>query len=98
MNGGSRSVLRRRRVLAGMGALGGVAALASCGPTPGGGAGEAGKTQGPVSIKLSMWDYNPQIVRENVDQFERENPGIKVEGPETGPCCDDYRKRMNTAF
>ena len=21
-----------------------------------------------------------------------------MEGPETGPCCDDYRKRMNTAF
>jgi multiple sugar transport system substrate-binding protein len=98
MNVGSRSLVRRRRVLAGLGGLGGVAALASCGPTQGGGAGEAGRTQGPVTIKLSMWDYNPQIVRENVDQFERENPGIKVEGPETGPCCDDYRKRMNTAF
>jgi ABC-type glycerol-3-phosphate transport system substrate-binding protein len=98
MNGNAPSLLRRRRVLAGIGALGGVAALASCGPSPSGGAGQGATTQGPVSIKLSMWDYNPQIVRENLDQFERENPGIKVEGPETGPCCDDYRKRMNTAF
>ena len=90
--------LRRRRLLAGAGALGGVAVLAACGPTPGGGAGDAAKTQGPVTIKLSMWDYRPDIVRDNVDRFERENPGIKVEGPETGPCCEDYRKRMNTNF
>ena len=38
-----------------------------------------------VKIKLAMWDYNPQIVRENLDLFEKQNPGIKVEGPETGP-------------
>jgi ABC-type glycerol-3-phosphate transport system substrate-binding protein len=87
---------RRRRALAGLALLGGGAALAACGPTPGG-SGEA-QSQGPVTIKLSMWDYNPQIVRENLDTFEKENPGIKVEGPETGPCCDEYRKRMNTAF
>jgi multiple sugar transport system substrate-binding protein len=51
-----------------------------------------------VKIKLAMWDYNPQIVRENLDTFEKQNPGIKVEGPETGPCCDEYRKRMNTSM
>ncbi|MDQ3699607.1 MAG: extracellular solute-binding protein, partial [Chloroflexota bacterium] len=90
--------LRRRRLLAGIGIAGGAASLAACGPATGGGSGDAARTQGPVTIKLSMWDYNPQIVRENLDRFEQENPGIKVEGPETGPCCDDYRKRMNTAF
>ena len=51
-----------------------------------------------MTIKLSMWDYNPQIVRDKLDTFEKANPGIKVEGPETGPCCDEYRKRMTTAF
>ncbi len=55
-------------------------------------------TKAPVTIKLAMWDYNPAIVRQNLDTFEQENPGIKVEGPETGPCCDDYRKRMNTSM
>lgn len=77
---------------------GGLVSLAACGPTPGSGSSQASRTQGPVSIKLSMWDYNPQIVRDNLDRFEQENPGIKVEGPETGPCCEDYRKRMTTAF
>ena len=91
------TTVRRRRMLAGLGVLGATAALAACAPQSGG-AGAESKTQGPVTIKLSMWDYNPQIVRDNLDQFERENPGIKVEGPETGPCCDDYRKRMNTSF
>jgi multiple sugar transport system substrate-binding protein len=51
-----------------------------------------------VTIKLAMWDYRPDIVRQNLDRFEQENPGIKVEGPETGPCCNEYRTRMNTAF
>ena len=92
------SGLRRRRMLAGLGALGGVSALAACGPAPDGGSGPGAASRGPVTIKLSMWDYNPQIVRENLDVFEKENPGIKVEGPETGPCCDEYRNRMNTAF
>jgi multiple sugar transport system substrate-binding protein len=87
---------RRRRALAGLALLGGGAALAACGPTPGGTS--ETQSQGPVTIKLSMWDYNPQIVRENLDSFEKANPGIKVEGPETGPCCDEYRKRMTTAF
>lgn len=92
-------LLRRRRLLGGAGLLAGAAALAACGvPTGGANPNDTSKTQGPVSIKLAMWDYNPQIVRENLDQFEKENPGIKVEGPETGPCCDDYRKRMNTSF
>lgn len=91
------SGLRRRRMLHGGSLLAGAAALAACGPAATGSE-QAVKTQGPVTIKLSMWDYNPQIVRDNLDQFERENPGIKVEGPETGPCCDEYRKRMMTAF
>jgi ABC-type glycerol-3-phosphate transport system substrate-binding protein len=98
MDFGVANPVRRRRLLSGVAVLGGAAALASCGVTPSGGPASESKTQGPVTIKLSMWDYNPQIVRENLDQFERENPGIKVEGPETGPCCDDYRKRMNTSF
>jgi ABC-type glycerol-3-phosphate transport system substrate-binding protein len=89
--------LRRRRMLAGLGGLGG-AALAACGPMSEGGPSGTSPTQGPVTIKLSMWDYRPDIVRDNVDRFERENPGIKVEGPETGECCDIYRNRMNTAF
>src|SRR5215210_7814086 len=87
----------RRRVFSGAGVLGGVALLAACGPV--GGAGESqAKNKGPVTIKLSMWDYNPQIVRQNLDTFQQENPGITVEGPETGACCDVYRTRMNTAF
>jgi ABC-type glycerol-3-phosphate transport system substrate-binding protein len=91
--------ITRRRVVSAAGALGAGAVLAACGPQPSaGGDGSGARTQGPVTVKLSMWDYNPQIVRENLDQFERENPSIKVEGPETGPCCDDYRKRMNTSF
>src|SRR5918911_754151 len=98
MNFGVATPLRRRRLLSGAGALGGAAGLGAGGIAPNSGTGGTSPTQGPVTIKLSMWDYNPQIVRENLDQFERENPGIKVEGPETGPCCDDYRKRMNTAF
>lgn len=95
---GAGQGLRRRRLLAGMGTAGGAASLAACGPATGGGSGDAARTQGPVTIKLSMWDYNPQIVRENLDRFEQENPGIKVEGPETGPSGEEYRKRMNTAF
>ena len=51
-----------------------------------------------VKIKLAMWDYNPAIVRENLDTFEKQNPGIKVEGPETGPSGEEYRKRMNTSM
>ncbi|HET7770964.1 MAG TPA: extracellular solute-binding protein [Chloroflexota bacterium] len=90
-----RASFRRRRMLAGTALLGG-AALAACGPVASG----PGQTQskGPVTIKLSMWDYNPQIVRQNLDRFQQENPGITVEGPETGACCDVYRTRMNTAF
>ncbi len=87
---------RRRRALAGLALLGGGAALAACGPTPGGTS--ETQSQGPVTIKLSMWDYNPQIVRDNLDTFEKVNPGIKVEGPETGPSGEEYRKRMTTAF
>src|SRR5690242_17676823 len=89
--------LRRRRFLGGASVLGATALLAACAPQGGAGAG-ASQTQGPVTIKLSMWDYNPQIVRDNLDQFERENPGIKVEGPETGPSGEEYRKRMNTSI
>ena len=90
-----RVLIRRRRMLAGTALLAG-AALAACGPMPGG-AGQS-QSKGPVTIKLSMWDYNPQIVRQNLDRFESENAGIKVEGPETGACCDVYRTRMNTSF
>jgi multiple sugar transport system substrate-binding protein len=89
--------LRRRRLLSGLGVLSGTAALAACGPIAER-TGQPAPAKGPVTIKLSMWDYRPDIVRDNLDRFERENPGIKVEGPETGPCCADYRKRMNTAF
>lgn len=92
---GQRS-LRRRRILSGAGLLGGAAVLAACGPV--GGSNEAAKNKGPVTVKLAMWDYRPDTVRSNLDQFQKEYPGITVEGPETGPCCDDYRKRMNTAF
>jgi multiple sugar transport system substrate-binding protein len=87
----------RRQLLLGAGGLVTAAGLAACG-APGAGSGAPARSQGPVTIKLSMWDYNPQIVRENLDRFEQENPGIKVEGPETGPCCEEYRKRMTTAF
>ena len=89
----------RRRHLTQVGALvasgGAGAVLAACGApaTP-----SAAPSKGPVSIKLDMWDYRPDIVRDNLDKFEKANPGIKVEGPETGPCCADYRKRMNTNF
>jgi multiple sugar transport system substrate-binding protein len=89
---------RRRRILGGLTLLGGAATLGACGPVPGSEGGAPSASKGPVTIKLAMWDYNPQIVRENLDQFQKENPGITVTGPETGPCCDDYRKRMNTAF
>ena len=91
----SRVVVRRRRLLAGTALLGG-AALAACAP----GSGGPGQTQtkGPVTIKIAMWDYRPDTVRSNLDQFQKENPNITVEGPETGPCCDAYRTRMNTAF
>lgn len=92
-------VTRRAFVGFSGGALG-AAALAACGPA--GGSGAAGEksaaSKGPVTIKLAMWDYNPQIVRSSLDRFEQENPGIKVDGPETGPCCDKYRERMNTNF
>jgi multiple sugar transport system substrate-binding protein len=94
--GAGGSGLRRRRLLAGLGALGGGSALAACGP--GAASGQPAASRGPVTIKLSMWDYRPDIVRSNVDRFEQENPGITVEGPETGECCDVYRTRMNTAF
>ena len=79
-------------------ALLGTAAAAACGAPGAPASQEAAKTQGPVTIKLSMWDYRPDLVRQNLDQFEKENPGIKVEGPETGPSGEEYRKRMNTAF
>jgi len=82
-------------MLAGTSLLGG-AALAACGPVPGGQT--QSQSKGPVTIKLSMWDYRPDTVRSNLDQFQKENPNITVEGPETGPCCEAYRTRMNTAF
>jgi multiple sugar transport system substrate-binding protein len=87
----------RRRIVTGTGSAGALALLAACGPMGGGSDGQA-RNKGPVTIKLAMWDYRPDTVRSNLDQFEKEYPGIKVEGPETGPCCDEYRKRMNTAF
>lgn len=75
------------------------AALAACGPQRAGPPGDRpAATKGPVAIKLQMWDYRPDIVRSNVDRFEQENPGVKVDGPETGPCCAVYRQRMNTNF
>lgn len=89
--------MSRRRLTAGAGSLGAVALLAACGPMGGGADGQA-KTKGPVTIKLAMWDYRPDTVRNNLDQFEKEFAGIKVEGPETGPSGEEYRKRMNTAF
>ncbi|HEV2122807.1 MAG TPA: extracellular solute-binding protein [Chloroflexota bacterium] len=96
--------ITRRSYLAALGKGGalvtaaGATTLAACG-APGAGVGEkAVAWRAPVTIKLDMWDYRPDIVRSNLDRFEQENPGIKVEGPETGPCCAKYRERMNTNF
>ncbi len=62
--------LRRRRILSGAGVLGGAAVLAACGPV--GGSNEAAKNKGPVTVKLAMWDYRPDTVRSNLDQFQNE--------------------------
>ncbi len=89
-----RRTTRRSMVMEGLGA--GAALLAACGAP---GAGErVAPAKGPVTIKLAMWDYRPDIVRENVDRFQQEHPGVTVEGPETGECCAKYRERMNTNF
>jgi len=68
--------------------------IVSCAP------GERAPTpsRGPVEIKLSSWNYRTDLVRENLNVFEQQNPDIKVIGPEDGPSGDPYRDRLNTQF
>ena len=80
---------RRHRPPAGPGRTGPPGGRAAprraCGPTPGGTS--ETQSQGPVTIKLSMWDYNPQIVRENLDTFEKANPGSRWRGRRRAPAA-----------
>ncbi|MBI3969694.1 MAG: extracellular solute-binding protein [Chloroflexi bacterium] len=89
----TRRTFVRRAGAAGVG--GAAAAIAACSAP---GAERPVQSKGPVTIKLAMWNYRPDIVRSNLDRFEQEHPGVKVDGPETGDCCAKYRERMNTNF
>lgn len=72
----------------------GAALLAGCGP----GTSVPGAKRAPVVLKFATWNYRPDLVRQSLDIFEQQNPDIKVPDPDTGPCCDAYRQRLNTQF
>ena len=75
----------RRGLLAGAAALGSVAALAACGTAPGAGPGGR-RDPGAGHDQALMWDYNPQIVRENLDQSSSAEPRDQGGGPGDRPC------------
>jgi multiple sugar transport system substrate-binding protein len=49
----------------------------------------------PTQVKLVGWDYAPQLVRENLDIFEEQNPDIKVEFEATS---GDYLQHLLSMF
>lgn len=49
----------------------------------------------PVQVKLVGWDYEPELVRENLDLFEEQNPDIKVEFEATS---GDYLQHLLAMF
>jgi multiple sugar transport system substrate-binding protein len=51
---------------------------------------------GPVtSLKLLGWDYEPPLVRENLDRFQQQNPTLKVDYE---PVSGDYLEKLLTNF
>ena len=49
----------------------------------------------PVTLKLVAWDYEPELVRENLDIFEEYNSDIKIELESTS---GDYLEKLLAMF
>ncbi|HEV8636473.1 MAG TPA: extracellular solute-binding protein [Chloroflexota bacterium] len=48
-----------------------------------------------TNLKLLGWTYEPPLVRENLDRFEQQNPGFKVDYE---PVAGDYLEKLLTNF
>src|SRR5205823_2206553 len=48
-----------------------------------------------VTLKLLGWDYEPPLVRENLDRFQQQNAGFKVDYE---PVSGDYLEKLLTNF
>ncbi|TAK20658.1 MAG: extracellular solute-binding protein [Chloroflexota bacterium] len=55
----------------------------------------AAATAPVTALKLLGWTYEPPLVRENLDRFENQNPGFKVEYE---PVAGDYLEKLLTNF
>lgn len=58
-------------------------------------ASEAGPATEPVNLKLVIWPYEPELVRENLDIFEEQNPNITVGMEMTS---GDYLEKLLAMF
>ena len=93
----------RRGFLKAAAASAGFVALQACAPAPGGGqtgAAQSETSDSPgggeqVNLKLIIWPYEPELVRENLDFFEEQNPDIKVEMESTS---GDYLEKLLAMF
>lgn len=95
-----RSFDRRTLLRLGTAAAAGTAMIsAGCAPREQAGTGAQGPqpAKGPVTLQFVGWDYQPDTVRKNLDYFESQYPGIKVEH-RWGACCAEYRKQRITEF
>lgn len=92
-----RSELSRRTFLQGMAAAAGATALAGCAPSmepAAEGSGDMPATEA-IALKLVGWDYEPELVRENLDLFETQNPDITVEWE---AATGDYLEKLLAMF
>ncbi|MBV7329903.1 ABC transporter substrate-binding protein [Chloroflexi bacterium TSY] len=87
-----RAFLQSAAVAAGVGAL----SMSGCAPgaTPASGGGDAAELES-TQLKLIIWPYEPELVRENLDFFEEQNPDLKVEMESTS---GDYLEKLLAMF
>ena len=65
-------------------------------PKPAGAATSTAAGGGQVAtLKLLGWNYEPPLVQENLDRFEQQNPGYKIEYE---PVSGDYLEKLLTNF
>ncbi|MEZ4658197.1 MAG: extracellular solute-binding protein [Caldilineaceae bacterium] len=91
--------MSRRTFLQGMAATAGALAIAGCAPGAApsqqeAAGGEAVGTE-PIQLKLVGWDYEPELVRENLNIFEEQNGDLKVDFESTS---GDYLEKLLAMF
>ena len=101
-----KSGISRRHFLKGAAAAAGLMTLQACTGLPAAPAqapaqesesepAEAAAPADPTQLKLVIWPYEPELVRENLDIFEEQNSDIKVEFEATS---GDYLEKLLAMF